>query len=83
MSSVGVEVRGVLEKVEGKVAASLLDSQVEELDWSKVYGAEVHLEQELASFRADQSSERLSTDVIRKEDTGHECSFCCSCWTDE
>lgn len=78
MSSVGAEVRVVLEKVEGKVAASLLDSQVEELDWSKV-----HLEQELASFRADQSSERLSTDVNRKEDTGHECSFCCTCWTDK
>gem|GEM_PF-6604332 len=31
----------------------------------------------------EQPSERLPTDVKRKEDTGHECSFCSTCWTDE
>lgn len=28
-------------------------------------------------------SETLQVDVKGKEDAGHECTFCCECWTDE
>ncbi|MBU5353612.1 hypothetical protein KQI74_15065 [Paenibacillus barcinonensis] len=79
MSSVGVEVGDVMEKVAGEETASVLDSQVGELD-----GAEVDLGLGLGRLRSGESNERsLSSNVKRKEDTVHECSFCCTCWTDE
>jgi hypothetical protein len=28
-------------------------------------------------------SEAVYVDVNGKEDAGHECTFCCTCWTDE
>ena len=28
-------------------------------------------------------SETVYVDVKGKEDAGHECTFCCTCWTDE
>ncbi len=28
-------------------------------------------------------SEGVCVDVNGKEDAGHECTFCCTCWTDE
>ncbi|WP_366290298.1 hypothetical protein [Paenibacillus sp. AN1007] len=79
MSSVGVEVRGSVDKMDGQALVNVLNSLVEKLD-----GAEADLGPGLSYFRAQQSRERTSSsNVNRKEDTGHECSFCCTCWTDE
>jgi hypothetical protein len=79
MSSVGIEVNDVMEKVAGEVPANVLDSRVNKLD-----RAEVHPVQGFRHYRAEQPSEySFSSNAKRKEDTGHECSFCCTCWTDE
>lgn len=68
-----------VEKVEGEVAASVQDSRVNKLD-----RAEVHPVQGFRHYRAEQPSEySFASNVKRKEDTGHECSFCYTCWTDE
>ena len=79
MSSVGIEVNDVMEKVAGEAPARVLDSRVNKLD-----GAEVHPVQGYRHYWAEQPGEySSSSNVNRKEDTGHECSFCCTCWTDE
>lgn len=46
-------------------------------------GQEVCLSRAVRRSGTQHLSETVYVDVKGKEDAGHECTFCCTCWTDE
>ncbi|WP_146752095.1 hypothetical protein [Paenibacillus taichungensis] len=46
-------------------------------------GPEECLGREVSGSGTEHLSEAVCIDVEGKEDAGHECTFCCTCWTDE
>lgn len=46
-------------------------------------GPEECLGREVSGSGTEHLSEAVCINVKGKEDAGHECTFCCTCWTDE